>query len=156
MKFFNFVNQPTYWFFRWVTESDDVDVDDLITSAMNGVETNSDYEWIQDVSIAARDNLTETLESLFQSMLNHHIKLDLPLPPLDECDAQDDDMSTDGEGLVTLLICHAVSQVYCGVVATAILTRAGKWNPDLSLPELIKPPVDPDPSEKSEDEENNP
>lgn len=129
MQFFNFVNEPTFHFFKWVTESDQVDVDTLVRQAFDGVEKTESHQMGFSVSESAREALGK--------LLMHH---------LDEWTSDFDflvDEETIGsvtqtqESLFRPLLKWALDHIYFETVAEALLRRASKWAPDRERPEAI-------------------
>jgi hypothetical protein len=126
MQFFSFGNDETYHFFKWVTESGLVDVDALIAQAFKDAE---DDEWLKR-GFSVSSTLREKLSSiLLETMLSQSPNLELVDPDL-ACHRVDDT----GESLWMPILGLAFQRIDHGRVAEALLIRAGKWNPDKTIP----------------------
>jgi hypothetical protein len=149
-EFFNFHNDETFHFFKWVTESGLVDVDALISNAMQGVIAEAFVAPLEvDFSHAYRDALTYILTDLLESVamgLGFSDSADFSweignvqtpnartlYPAKTEANIH----TADSAALWQPLLRLAFKRVDRQAIAEALLIRAGKWAPDKELPEI--------------------
>jgi hypothetical protein len=127
MQFFNFTNDETFHFFKWITESEQVDPNALIDEAYIKVETDKDHFEGEDICIVARDILADQLRDLLDDALEP-----LPLPFWDETLSN---VENSKESLWHALLAFAAERINCRVTAEALLVWAHKWAPDKHCPE---------------------
>ena len=114
-KFFNFGNEETFHFFKWISESGRAD--QFIEGAFTNAQAD---EWLKlgaGVAEALRDALAGELQEVIADELSG----------VDEANPQN---------LSELLLIIAAERIDCGRAAEALLIRASKWNPDKQLPEF--------------------
>ena len=132
-QFFNFTNSETYHFFQWLCHTDVVNVDELVSRAMNEVEGDEFYELGADVSSVARDKLVEILEELIVEIRSscwtrHQLHLEQGI-------GEGDSLSYEGyNALLGPMLCEALGHVSLIAAAKALLVRSGKWAPDREPP----------------------
>jgi len=105
-KFFNFGNEETFHFFKWISESGRAD--QFIEGAFTNAQAD---EWLKlgaGVAEALRDALAGELQEVIADELSG----------VDEANPQN---------LSELLLVVAAERIDCGRVAEALLIRAGKW-----------------------------
>ena|SRR5438128_740977 len=126
MRFFNFSNDETFHFFKWVSESGRVNPTALIADAYAEIKPE---ENILDESccVLARDILADRLYDLMEDAL----PLDRPSETCEIGEVWDDD-----EALWAPLLVIAAERVCFDLVAEALLIQAGKWAPDTEMPEI--------------------
>lgn len=141
MEFFNFWNAETFHFFQWLTKTDAASPQALIDRAIEKVDDPEPEErsgletMLGNGCIAVREALSGLLSELLEDAL-----FLLNGKPMDVCtilDCEDRKGGLDINDLFEPLLKHAVANVDCDVVAEALLRRAGKWNPDRTLPEVL-------------------
>jgi hypothetical protein len=132
MQFFNFTNDETFHFFKWVTESGQVDPNALIAEAYSKVETDEEHFEGEDICVVAKDILAEQLSNLLEDALDL-----LGLSPADAAVVGNGWDSK--ESLWHPLLALAAVRINCDVTAEALLVRAGKWTPDKNPPEVSAP-----------------
>ena len=65
MEFFNFGNDETFHFFKWICESGQADANDLIANAYKEAEALADDEFEEEnICIVVRNHLANTLRDL--------------------------------------------------------------------------------------------
>jgi hypothetical protein len=128
-QFFNFKNEETYHFFKWVSESGVVDPAGMIRDAYQRLETAVDELTEQSLGLcyAARDQLADLLVDVLHD--------DLPgdrsfLGP------QIGQVGRNAESLWGPLLALALNRVDCHAAAEALLIQAGKWAPIKETPEI--------------------
>jgi hypothetical protein len=134
MEFFNFGNQETYHFFKWLTDSDPDWPEALINDAFRRAETTEDIPG-DDICFTVRDRLGEKLQEVLYEIA----------PDLDpECGAgvqigeiYRDQGERSAEALLNPISSLALCRIDCETAAVALLIRAGKWNPPKEPPEII-------------------
>jgi hypothetical protein len=122
--FFNFVNEPTYYYFRWLLESKDVDVPALVAGAIRNVEEKPYFmpEW--DFPSRVRSELADLLET----QVYYEV---LPLnPQTDDVPNLGADYGGPSQDLQHALTAWAASQIAYGEVAAAVMMAFGKSRPD--------------------------
>jgi hypothetical protein len=124
MEFFNFINEPSFHFFKWVTESGAIDLPALVAQAMKQVEEDKGFQMGMDVSWAAKSQLASLLEETLWDRLWHSW-----CGEIGQVDAT-------VESLTEPLLALSLYQIVFPVVAEAILRDHGKWAPDRELPEV--------------------
>jgi hypothetical protein len=126
MQFFNFGNDQTYHFFKWVTESGMVKPDELIAKAQQQVEGDEWFKMGMDVSSVARDKLSELLKDVLYDAHG-----------LQEGEHEIGLVWQSDEALLMPIMHYALNQIATDAVAEALLIAAGKWAPNRDLPEVI-------------------
>lgn len=131
MQFFNFTNEETFHFFKWVTDSGQVDPKALIEEADSSVEADTEHFEEEAICVVARDILARPLYVLLEDALE-------PLHGTlaDAAEAEVGNVWNSKELLWLPLLALAAVRVDCGATAQALLIRAGKWAPDKDLPDI--------------------
>jgi hypothetical protein len=124
VEFFNFGNDETFHFFRWVTDGGRVNPDELVVRALSHVEGDDWFAMGVDVSTVAKDKLADILNEIVDE-----------LSPVDESD-EIGQVGADPEALFNPLLKLAIGRIDLHAVAQAMLIRAGKWAPDRERPDL--------------------
>jgi len=130
-----FINPPTYMFIRWVQDGGAHDPKKLVDSAMEAVENEKFFETDGDVSSAARNQLATMLDTIVDELRDE-----------DWCGEADELYGdhwefpeSEPEWLTRALLADALEQIDCHVAALVLMLEAGKWNPDVSAPEIGDP-----------------
>jgi hypothetical protein len=126
MRFFNFSNDETFHFFKWVSESGQVDPTALIADAYAKIKPE---ENVLDESccVLARDILAERL----QDIMNDALPLNTPSEACEIGVVRNDD-----ESLWAPLLVIAAERICFVLVAQALLIQASKWAPDTDIPKM--------------------
>ena len=133
MSDFNFVNQPTFHFYKWLKDGNYFNVSKLIEEAFEQLETDEQHALTDDTSLCLRNQLSQLLfDELEVSVLGvTEISSDAIgcVEPGDESDG--------AMFLVRPLVEWALSEIYFYVVAEKLLMDHGKWNPERERPEIL-------------------
>lgn len=124
VQFFNFGNDETFHFFRWVTDGGRVSSDELVTRALSQVDGDDWFKMGMDVSTVARDKLADSLSEVVNG-----------LSPVDDSD-EIGEVDAGPESLFNPLLKLAIDRIDLHAVAQAMLIRAGKWAPDRERPDV--------------------
>jgi hypothetical protein len=110
MQFYNFVNEETYYFFKWITESHYVKPGELIAKAFKDEENDQ-----EDAAVALRSILEELFDEVFPALTDHCL---------------DDFFSEDAEtSLSYTLMSLSSSKIKFQAVAKALLGQAASGTP---------------------------
>lgn len=139
VEFFNFGNDETFHFFKWICESRKFSPDALIVDAFKQAESLDVIEALKvdrgDICYVLKDRLGVMLENI----LFHKVAYELDT---EEMGLKIGDIWLEGgeptlDSLLQPISALALKRIDCDVVAEALLIRAGKWAPGKGLP---KPP----------------
>jgi hypothetical protein len=136
VEFFNFGNNETFHFFKWICESEP-GPDALIAEAERKAETveHDEFEW-EDICFIVRNRLmTKFGEILFDIAP----ELDNDLLEIGKIETPLWSHTADGhaDSLLQPIFAVALSRIDFQAVAEALLIQAGKWNPSKVGPEAI-------------------
>jgi hypothetical protein len=123
LSFFNFVNQPTYDYFRWLMANKEVDLKALVAEAFR--QTGDDPEDRE--GMAASWDTRDALAGLLEEQVFHVLPLN---PHKDPAPNLGKDYGGPFEGLHNAFAAWAASQIYYHVVAWAVLMVQGKSRPN--------------------------
>ena len=121
VQFYNFGNEETYHFFRWVSESGQVDPLELIDRAIREAGPDEELDKGAGVSSEVKDSLAEILSELLWEQA----------PDLDP-DLGEYEIGTVQDGpdwLLNPILSNALTRIDCQAVAVALLIQAGRWAP---------------------------
>jgi len=135
--FFNFGNQETFHFYKWIMESEQVNVNDLIAKAFTDAENDEWFKMGDDVCNAVRDALAAALEEMVARVANDvpTYQVMLTVEP-QEVAPHIGDVWNSPESLWLPILALGLSSIDCKTVALAILIEKGKWAPSKELPEV--------------------
>jgi hypothetical protein len=128
VEFFNFGNDETYHFFRWVTDGGRINPDELIAEALEQVEGDELYKMGMDVSSVAKDNLAAILKERLED-LGDATAFTRMSNEIGEVDGNP-------ESLFEPLLKLAIDRIDLHAAAEAMFIRAGKWAPDRERPDI--------------------
>jgi hypothetical protein len=139
VEFFNFGNDETFHFFKWICESVPAGPERLITDAFRQSEQRDDDEIPgEDVCYIVRSRLTATLERILWEEVAPDLDPDIGVVnvqigviPRTEHGKPSADL------LLQPILSLALQRINLAAVAEALLIRAGKWNPSKEPPELV-------------------
>lgn len=122
MQFFNFNTTESFHFFVWLTESGQVDVDDLIAKAFKAAESDEFLGW-GCISDAIRNALANCLSTLLEELLPEACEESLIGVGVGQ-------VRNSLHALTEPLLSLAISRIDTQAVAVALLIRAGKFHPE--------------------------
>jgi hypothetical protein len=135
VQFFNFTNEETFHFFRWICEREPSGPESLVADAFQRAEHLDDTEFAdEDICEIAKSRLAEQLEEI---LYNAAPDLD---PDTNSFEIgiiwQDAEGRASSASLLQPIFALALARIDFQVVAEALLIRAGKWNPSREPPEV--------------------
>jgi hypothetical protein len=132
IQFFNFGNDETFHFFKWVSESGQVTPATLIATAYHNSEAPDDEHLEdEDICVVARNRLAGLLADLLEETT--------PVGDFTggEQEHEIGNVWNSPESLWKPIFASALSRIDCHAVAEAMLIQAGKWTPSKELPEIL-------------------
>jgi hypothetical protein len=136
-QFFNFGNDETFHFFKWVSEGGQVDRNAIIRFAYQKAEAHDDENFEDDdICIVVRDILHNHLDQMLNGFGDALGIGDWP--GIGEVATMPN--APNGQAFDTLwrpLLALTFSRIDCRAVAEALLIQAGKWAPSKQRPEVL-------------------
>jgi hypothetical protein len=134
MQFYNFTNDETYHYFKWVTESGQADPDELIQRAFARLEEEGPIVEGIDISYSLKKVLVAYLDEILEQQTDG-------LSAVDEFGLLEPGnmRNTVGHPLLNPILQWGVLRIRIDLVAEALLIRSGKWAPGRDRPEFEGP-----------------
>lgn len=129
-KYVNFVNEPTYHVFMWVTRSGVIDVPALVQRAFEQAQTRLDDVELLGVCAVVQEELEDLIREALSTVLGIYEFSDLSTGILGDIDEETVGRFGMCESFAQPLLLTALYQVYFDVVTQSILEEQGKWNPE--------------------------
>jgi hypothetical protein len=129
MQFFDFYNRQTFHFFQWLTRSGLLDVQAMVDKALADAERDEWFPAKETTSEVACRLLAEQIEEVTQELARRTFDFGLLEPGDDAFVEQEPHGYTSAEALFVPLVHDALESIMFPVVAQALLTRQGKWEP---------------------------
>jgi hypothetical protein len=141
MEFFNFWNAETFHVFQWVTNCKAVDVDAMIAAAFEAVKPEDlGVGTLRELALGkiecALDNLSQDLQELVEAQFGQLAGMCGGFEDID-CWGIAEVPDGSANSLLLPILARAMDSIDYKVVARALLIRAGKWTPDLQIPDAL-------------------